>query len=710
VTAWCYLAAGASSGAAATYEAVVVARRPDRDRLIIAWMIVTAAGATACVLAPVQVGRVSLGWVALILALALFVAMIVVLGRSRAGGLFRPSTVRMMLDVVAVGAAAGALWFLVRMRSVDADGAWSVVQVAEAALGMVGAAVMAYAVVGPAGRAVRWIRLTALFLGAGLLVLADDMLREGANRWWSPLLCISAGIGFVAFRVLAEMTAPVADGQSSGDRDAGWPRAGRWDVDSQIAAGDQAPILPGIVEGTLWVLIVVFQVHRSIELVTAGAAVVAALAISLRSMARSAEQARRVESLHMMATTDPLTGLLNRRGFAQAITDIRRGAVALIDLDGFKRVNDRLGHTTGDQLLRAIAVLGPSYLPVGATLARLGGDEFGLVVPGPVDDAMAVAERLVSAIADVRFAGHVTASAGVAEITSDTEESLRNAGFALHWAKRAGPGKTLRLSPAMLDAELRRTQLAEALAADLERGNLEVAYQPIVRLADRAVLSVEALARWRHRTYGEVSPDEFVAIAEELGLIDRLGDLMLELVIGQSVAWEAAGHSIEIALNVSGLQLRGPDFAERIAARVDDAGIRGRVSIEVTESAIVDDASLRALTDLKAHGFRCAIDDFGTGYASVDQVVRLDPDRLKIDRRFISALGASEDRTSRVIVEAVIGLAHRLGVEVVAEGVETQRALDILVDLGCDHVQGFLLGRPDRAEAIEALLGVRVTR
>jgi diguanylate cyclase (GGDEF)-like protein len=687
---------GTVCAAAAVLEVVTLVRRRLPDRVLALWAGLTTTGAALwLVAAATSRPRVA------ILAVVLTGTGLFMFGAAHLWSR-RPTwslaTTRVLVDVAAVGAGAAGLWVLARVPPRLADGTVVADRSVLVAVGIIGTPLLAYAVVGGSREGAGALRLGAALAGAGALVWADDRLRGGpVPATWAIVLPLAVLANAVLFRTIARERSAIVGAGAAAEPMPRWRGVARAE-DVGVTAIEPSPLVAGIVEPALWMLIILFQTNREIELSVAITACIAASAIGLRSMSRYLDQARVVESLQQMANTDPLTGLPNRRGFARAMAECRPGALALVDLDGFKAVNDRLGHAAGDQLLAAVADEGRRRLPAGTTLARLGGDEFGLVVPGSVDDGVRVAEELVESIARLRLAGHVTASAGVAEVSPDVEATLRNAGFALHWAKRAGRGRTMQLSERMVDLEMRRSELAQALAADVERGQLYVLYQPIIRVADRRVVGAEALARWRHPHHGEVSAEEFIPIAEELGLIDRVGELVLDSVIAEIADWEVNGIVADVAVNVSGLQLRGPGIARRYADRVAAGGVRGRVSIEVTESAIVDDESMDTLELLRASGFRIAIDDFGTGYASISRFMRMRPDRLKIERRFVHDLGTRAGANSAVLVEAVIGIAHQFGVEVVAEGVETDEAMAVLADLGCDYAQGFLFGRPGPAD------------
>lgn len=701
------LAVGLAALAAAVAEVIMLARARRRPALVTAWAVWTALTAAAWLAAAAMPDRPRVALVAMgvlwvvhhIAGAALFWTRV----RLRA-----LPTVRVFVDVTTVGAAGAGLWVMARVPARLPDGSTVPDRAVIVVFGILATMTLAFGAVAVGHQASSAVvRINSGLIGLGGLAWADDLLRGGTASWtWAVLLVIAQAVAAVFF------TIPLGDAQPRAGERADWSQRLWFSLrpgdDAAPVGIEPSPMIAGIVESVLWMLIVAFQLGRPIELAVVVAACTAAAAISARSMTRWLEQTRTVRSLQAIAATDPLTGLPNRRGFAQAMAACRPGALALIDLDGFKRVNDRLGHAAGDELLEAVAAEGLRHLPPGATLARLGGDEFGLVVPGTTADAVRVAEETIAAIATLRRAGHVTASAGVAEISDDVEATMRAAGYALHSAKRAGRGRTMQLSESMVDLELRRAQLAEALADDIEGGNLHIAYQPIVSLATRDTVGAEALARWTHPDHGDVAPDEFVPLAEELGLIDRVGDLVLDRVIAQVASWQVQGIVTDVAVNVSGLQLRGPEIAVRYAERVSAGGVAGRISIEVTESAIVDDEAIETLQLLRTSGFRCAIDDFGTGYASISSFLRIQPDRLKIDRRFVADLGTPAGASSEVLVSAVVNIAHQFGVEVVAEGVETAAALETLARIGCDYAQGYFIARPGSAADFVRAMARRV--
>ncbi|MGY1842027.1 putative bifunctional diguanylate cyclase/phosphodiesterase [Modestobacter sp. SYSU DS0875] len=407
------------------------------------------------------------------------------------------------------------------------------------------------------------------------------------------------------------------------------------------------------------------------------------------------------------AGEDALTGLVNRRGFDELLdaavrTAVRSGeplSAALFDLDHFKAVNDTHGHAAGDELLRSVAATWTPLLPAGAVLARHGGDEFALLLPGlDGDAALAAVERMRAVLPRVRT------SVGVAALQPGDSPAglMRRADSALYRVKSRGRGygelDAGGLSPLAGD-------LAAALA-DPVAGGLAVHFQPIVTLADRSVIGVEALVRWTHAGRGPVSPAEFVPVAEREGLIGPLGAFVAETACRSARELrERTGRDLFLTVNVSGLQLDDPDFPRRVLEMLARTGWRAeRTVIEVTESLVEAEStrSVGALHVLRSHGLQVAIDDFGTGYSALSRLDTLPADHLKLDNSFISAITTST-RRARLLGSAV-SLAEALELTLVAEGVETEEQARLLTELGCPLAQGWLFGRPQPVEALMASL------
>jgi diguanylate cyclase (GGDEF)-like protein/PAS domain S-box-containing protein len=406
---------------------------------------------------------------------------------------------------------------------------------------------------------------------------------------------------------------------------------------------------------------------------------------------------------------DPLTGLPNRAllkdrldvAFARAKgRDAARFAVLFLDLDRFKLVNDSLGHRAGDELLIQIARRLEGCRRAGDTVARLGGDEFTLLVEGIVDDdeAVAVAERVHRGLAPpFLLEGHevfASASIGIAlggPATERPEHLLRDADTAMYRAKVRGCRHAV-FDSSMHERAMAALRLENELRRALERGELRVHYQPIVELATGRAVGVEALVRWEHRDRGLVQPGEFIPLAEETGLIVPLGRWVLEEACH---ALSVLPAPLTLSVNLSGRQLLQPDFLDELAALLAKRTLDPhRLRLELTESMLMGNgpAAMQALERLRGLGVRLCIDDFGTGYSSLSYLHELPIDALKIDRSFVQAMG--EDERKIKIVQSILLLGKGLGIEVVAEGVETEAQAEALRRLGCELAQGYLFARP----------------
>ena len=434
-----------------------------------------------------------------------------------------------------------------------------------------------------------------------------------------------------------------------------------------------------------------------------------------------------------LANYDLLTGLPNRQAFMDRLAWALRyserygtaGAVLHIGLDKFRQVNEALGPAVGDMVLTGVARRLEQCLRTTDTVGRLGdatpqeslsrlsGDEFTLLLPalGPTDDAARVATRLLGAIsAPFQVSGHeiaLTASIGIAVFPGDGQEIdsvVRNAGTAMHHAKQSGKN-TFRFYASELNARaLQKLSLANELRKALDRDELRLHYQPKIDVRSGGLSGAEALVRWQHPVRGLVPPFEFIALAEENGLIVPLGDWVMRAACRQSVAWRSAGLAApRIAVNVSSHQIRESCLPEKFRAILDETGARADdVSIELTEGVVMDNtqANVDALNRLKEMGFKLAIDDFGTGYSSLSYLHRLPLDELKIDRSFVMEIKSVDDRAA--IITAIVAMAHSLGLSVVAEGVETEVQLALLKARGCDEFQGYLKSKPVPADEFAA--------
>jgi diguanylate cyclase (GGDEF)-like protein len=441
-------------------------------------------------------------------------------------------------------------------------------------------------------------------------------------------------------------------------------------------------------------------------------------AASLERSIRYAIERKRTEvQLAHMALHDHLTGLPNRSLFddrlehaLQRRRDAQRGvAVLFIDVDGFKRINDSLGHSAGDAALREAALRIRSAVRPHDTVARLGGDEF-TVLCEDLDgdgDALTIADRIVEALvrpvaihdSDVVLRASIgVALAGPADVRP--EELLRRSDDAMYQAKARGGGRPQLYTPGhrrqrgvddlQVESALRRAIPAELVAH----------YQPVVALDDGQVVGTEALARWQHPSRGLVPPAEFIAIAEQTGLIVPLGTWMLDQACRQAALWDG----LRVSVNVSGRQVAEGSLVASVSRALEASGLPpDRLQLELTETVLMDDVDghVAVMRDLKKVGVSLALDDFGKGYSSLSYLHRFPIDRIKIDRDFVR--GLSDSRADRAIVLAVLSFARALDMEVVAEGVETQQHVDALRELGCKYVQGFFFHRPMEAARIDEL-------
>ena len=412
------------------------------------------------------------------------------------------------------------------------------------------------------------------------------------------------------------------------------------------------------------------------------------------------------------ALHDALTGLPNRVLFlerlAQSVEAAARrsihSAVLFIDVDRFKEVNDTHGHAAGDQLLIGVARRLREVLRPADTVARLGGDEFVVLCENLYDvqkEAVAIAERICKTMTQpFSAAGNelfTSASVGLAFVRpgDDPHVLVARADSAMYMAKQRGRSRWEIYHPDFDERTTRRAELINGLHQAVEHSELILHYQPVKDLGTGAVVSMEALVRWQHPTLGIVAPTEFIPLAEETGLIIEVGRWVLNEACTQCAAWRKEGYdSIDVAVNVSGRQLEDPGFATDVEEVLAATGLpASALSMEVTESVIVTEGSIghEVLEDLQRIGVRLAIDDFGIGYSSLSYLAKLPVHSLKVDRTFIAGLGTAHDSS---IVSAMVDLAHKLGLEVVAEGVETELELEQLREAKCDEAQGFLLGRP----------------
>lgn len=424
-----------------------------------------------------------------------------------------------------------------------------------------------------------------------------------------------------------------------------------------------------------------------------------------------------------LAYYDVLTGLANRallqERLVQAVEEAEHFgcpvALLYIDLDDFKKVNDLHGHTVGDCLLAEIAARWRPVIRQIDTLARIGDDQFIVVASVEVpENAALLAQRLMDAIGEpfeIRGSRlEISASIGIAIYPADVgspEELIRVADVALHHAKQFSRGRFCFFEPAFDDQLRTRRTLEADLRHALGQGDeLHLLYQPLVCCRSGEIEAFEALIRWNHPTRGRISPADFIPIAEESGLIVKLGQWVIEAACLDAIDWH---EKLAVAVNVSPVQFRHDDIVQTVADCLARTGLPPeRLKIEVTESILINDSTgaLKAVSRLREMGIRVALDDFGTGYSSLSYLQAFSFDKLKIDQSFIARLGGA-DHKAETIVRTIIDLGHNLGLEVIAEGVETVTQLAILKHLGCDQVQGYLISKPIRPDGQMDVLAAR---
>ncbi|HYP22441.1 MAG TPA: EAL domain-containing protein, partial [Actinomycetota bacterium] len=433
------------------------------------------------------------------------------------------------------------------------------------------------------------------------------------------------------------------------------------------------------------------------------------------------------DRIQHQAFHDSLTGLANRDLFVDRVGHAlsRQGRVArplavlFLDLDDFKTVNDSLGHRAGDDLLVDVARRISGAIRPGDTVARLGGDELAILLEDleGVDGAVFVADRLNELFDDPFLVDDselsVHASIGIAYCSPgegrSPDDLLRDADIAMYEAKRSGKATFQLFESGMRVAATDRLRLKADLQQAVDNGELELHCQPIVRLVDGSVTSVEALVRWRHPERGLVPPLEFIPFAEDSGLIVPIGRWVLFEACRTAASW-AGPNPPSVSVNVSPLRFRHPGFVEELTEALEATGLPAeRLVLEITESALVEDVDkvVERLDDLKRLGVQLAIDDFGTGYSSLSYLKHFAVDVLKIDKAFIDsiALGAEDSALAR----AVLKLGQSLNLKIVAEGVEEGAQADVLRSLGCPLAQGYLFSRPVPADALAELLEGRET-
>jgi diguanylate cyclase (GGDEF)-like protein len=428
---------------------------------------------------------------------------------------------------------------------------------------------------------------------------------------------------------------------------------------------------------------------------------------------RESEKQEFEAKLKFQALNDPLTGLPNRRLFgdrlAQALAGAERGKLMLallyIDLDGFKLVNDSLGHPIGDSLLVQVSTRLRAHVRKSDTLARLGGDEFTVVLTSinAKEGAMIAAKKFLDALAAPFIIEEheltVGASIGISlypESGLDTSALMQQADSAMYAAKRNGKNQAMYFTPDLGALVRERLNIENQLREALKRSEIHAHYQPEFDVVSGQLVRFEALARWTHRTLGIITPDRFIPVAEESGLIVPLGAHILEQACMEAVRWNAiAPYPVQVAVNVSSVQFARVTFVDEVIEILNRTGLKPNLlQLELTESVMISGIhhSVEAMKRLKGLGITFAIDDFGTGYSCLSYLSVLPFDALKVDRSFVRESKLRED--GRMLLESLINLAHNMGLRVIAEGVENIEQLDLIRNLGGSEVQGYLLGRP----------------
>ena len=535
--------------------------------------------------------------------------------------------------------------------------------------------------------------MALLVAGMGIY-LAGDVFWSGVDMQGQQMLVTSPVAGLLlAVGALLMTVAPMRVRAAEPRSDRIFRAESRWSTHLPVAAM--------IISSALIVVVTIAEDDMLpwgglvLSLITMNAAITTRQVVSLRD---SRDQ----------IVTDPLTGLVNRSGLDDAITRALRQRVALllIDLDGFKPINDSYGHAAGDTVLVEFAHLLRSAVRTQDVVARMGGDEFVVLLPDIAtgEQAGTVAQRILTTLVanPVRLDDDtlpIRASIGltVSAPGDRAQDLLRRADLAMYQIKRAGTHGWIAYEVSMTDRRAEDTALADDLGGALARGELHVVYQPIVEVADGRPIGTEALVRWVHPVHGMVSPVRFIPLAERTGAIHEIGLFVLECACEQLRDWP----SLYMSVNLSPRQLQGPTLVIDLLNVLRRAGIEAtRLVLEVTESAIVDQAAIDVLAALRSYGIRIAVDDFGTGYSSLQYLTRLPVDVLKIDRSFVTQLDGTPEGSA--ITEAIMRLSHVLHLTTIAEGIETSQQASELQKLGCAIGQGYFYSAPKLPEELFA--------
>jgi diguanylate cyclase (GGDEF)-like protein len=640
------------------------------------------------------IGQLSLGWEALV-GHPTFPALGDLLGTASApfgaaGVLLalRPRSLRthwmrMALDSLLLGSATGLMLWRVVFRSAMLDGA-SAGDLLALAIVLIEITMVALLLLG-------WLRdldrgLLLMMVGFGLYAVADEYTLRSAVQG-RPWPWAAAALWCIAWPVIGEGVLRLRPVQHDDDGRA-----------SEARVSLTTTVVSLVV---LLVAIAAYSADPVTDPVTLGLATAIIVVFALRETYTGIQRGRLLRSLTRQALQDPLTGLGNRRAMNRRLSQLagaHEGAVLTLDLDGFKDVNDVLGHSRGDALLEIVARCVEQALDADCDAYRVGGDEFVVLVPGPpgrdrelaqalLDDVRRAAEALPGAVAV-----GVSASIGVARFDDGgTRDALVESGVALHAAKHCGRDRVESYDGPVAAAHRRATDLERRLRVAVGAGDIDVHYQPVLRLRDGEVMGFEALARWTDPVLGRVGPDEFIPAAERCGLVAALGEhVMRRALTDLDVLRRSVPHA-HMAVNVSPVQLRSPSFAADVLALLEELEVPpARLVVEVTESAFVgeDAAELGQLHALRGRGAWVAIDDFGSGYSALAYLSRLPASTLKLDQGLTANL--SSDPRALAVMRSIIDLGRALPLEVVVEGIETAEVRDVVRDLGADYAQGWL--------------------
>jgi diguanylate cyclase (GGDEF)-like protein len=427
------------------------------------------------------------------------------------------------------------------------------------------------------------------------------------------------------------------------------------------------------------------------------------------------------EKLHFLAFHDTLTGLMNRQAFHDSMNEAldslsvkdREPALLFIDLDHFKAINDTHGHETGDRLLQEVARRLREIVGEDSPLARLGGDEFAVVLDADKhpEDPMTIAERIVDTLSREFIIGQkplrIGASCGVAHASTsegDLDELIKSADLAMYHAKRNGRGGAVLFETKMLEEQRERRSMENDLRLASRSGQFDVFYQPLIDVKTREVLGFEALCRWNHPTRGMISPEVFIPIAEEIGLINEIGTWVLREACNEAIKWPS---HIRIAVNLSPLQFHSESLLPSLINVLGSTGLApNRLELEITETALLgaERSNVAILQAIRSLGVRVSIDDFGTGYSSLGYLQDFQFDKIKIDRRFVQKLQTG--LSDKAIVKAIVEMSAQIGIRTTAEGVETEEQFSSVVLQGCNEVQGYLFSRPLTSDDTRKFLNI----